>query len=48
VNTLSSNDIFIFSKNDVRKIDYLTSFNIGFGSCFVGIVQAIIGFTLYE
>ena len=47
-NTLSSNDILNFSKGDVRKIDYLTNFNIGLGSCFVGIVQLFVGFALYE
>ena len=47
-NTLSSNDIFKFSKGDMRKIDYLTNFNIGLGSCFVGLIQLIVGFALYE
>ncbi len=47
-NTLNSNDIIKFSKGDVRKIDYLTNFNIGLGSCFVGLIQLIVGFALYE
>ncbi len=47
-NTLSSNDVLKFSKGDVRKIDYLTNFNIGLGSCFVGLIQLFVGFALYE
>jgi hypothetical protein len=47
-NNLSSNDVLNFSKGDVRKIDYLTNFNIGLGSCFVGLIQLLVGFALYE
>ena len=46
-NTLGSNDILNFSKNDVRKIDYLTNFNTGLGSCFVGLIQLMVGIALY-
>ena len=47
-NTLNSNDILSFANNDVRKIDCLTNFNIGLGSCFVGFIQFIVAIALYE
>ncbi len=47
-NTLGSNEVMAFANNDQRRMDYLTNFNIGLSSCFVAVIQLLVGFALYE
>jgi hypothetical protein len=47
-NTLGANDVMAFTKNEQKHNDYLTTFNIGLSYCFVGLIQLLVGFALYE